>query len=74
MAIVYSLCLTGIVEVLFYVHNVSVLFYLRQVANFFLVDVVHLEINYFICFGLKDAYERFGWCYMNQHKYNGGIT
>ncbi len=74
MVIVYFLCLTGNVEVLFYVHNVIVLFYLRQVANFFFFNFIHLELNYFICFCLTDAYERFGLCYINQYKYNDGIT
>ena len=74
MVTVYSLCLTGNVGVLFCVHNVNVLFYLRQVVIFFLFNLVHLELNYFICFCLTDAYERFSLCCMNQYKYNDGIT
>lgn len=74
MVIVYSLCLTGNVDVLFYVRNVIVLFYLRQVANSFLFNFVYFELNYFICFGLTNAYERVGLCYMNQYKYNNGIS
>lgn len=74
MVVVYSLCLTGKLEVLFCVHAVSVVFYLRQGAICFLFNFVHLQLNYFICFYLTDLHERFGLCYMIQYKYKDGIT
>lgn len=74
MFIVYFLCLTGKVEVLFIVYKVNVLFYLRQVIFVFWFNYEYFELNYFICLCLTDVYEMFGLCYLSQYKYNGGIT
>lgn len=68
----YVQCLAGNVEVLFCVLNVLIMFYLRQVVNFSLLNVIHLEVH--SSFRLSDVNNWSGLSYMEQPTYKDGIT